>query len=112
VIFHDARWSLSYRDEAGGLSAFDPDRVLWAGLAANIHRHNQNLDAFAGHVAQALPRAVRLKVPDELAIADAGHQWGLSPFHYAKEYYGWLWDRLAELGVTPRPSPALAPAQA
>lgn len=32
----------------------------------------------------------RVRMPDELAVADAEHQWGPAPFHYTSEATDWL----------------------
>ncbi len=28
-------------------------------------------------------------LPAELALTDAGHRWGISPYHYVPEAYAW-----------------------
>lgn len=49
------------------------------------------------------------ELPARLAVADAHHRWGLSPYHYPAAAYAWLWDEvrstLALRGEAGAPSP-------
>jgi len=98
LIFHDARWARDYRDAAGAVRPLDPDRVLWEGLPANIGDHNRVLDRYARAVREVLPAAFHVRAPAPAQLADEGHRWGLSPFHYVEAYYRYAWDRFVELG--------------
>lgn len=36
----------------------------------------------------------RIEMPDEFAVADGEHMWGVEPFHYIQEYYKFMADEL------------------
>ncbi|RAK57087.1 hypothetical protein DJ018_03775 [Phenylobacterium deserti] len=98
LIFHDARWALDYMED-GQRRPFDPDRVIWPGIPANIDDHNQLLERYSQAMRQAAPNAFYVRAPADLTLGDAAHRWGLSPFHYGEAYYRYVWRRLGELGV-------------
>ena len=57
------------------------------------------------------PRLVRATPPPEVSLADPGHRWGLSSYHYVDDYYHWLIDTLLE--IEPAPAvPGTVPATA
>jgi hypothetical protein len=98
VILHDARWALEYFDKAGDRRPFEIDRLIWPGLPANIHEHNAILTDYMTYLQRALPAAFRVRAPVDLVVADEGHRWGLSPFHYTEAYYRYVWRRFVEMG--------------
>lgn len=46
------------------------------------------------------PRLVRATPPAEVCLADPGHRWGVTSYHYVEGYYHWLIDSL--LALEPR----------
>jgi len=99
VILHEARWADAYLDASGRRCDFDPELELMAGLRANRADHNGLLGRYQQAFMDALPRAHRVRAPADQILADEGHRWGLSPFHYAPAYYESIWAQLRALGV-------------
>ncbi len=98
VILHHAQWARTYLDAAGAPGRFDDSVPMWPGaasLAANNHLLRHYRDLFI----QAVPRTRVVQAPSRLMVADAGHIWGLSPFHYVRGYYADVWRQLRGLGV-------------
>ncbi|HET6971761.1 MAG TPA: hypothetical protein VFH92_11590, partial [Phenylobacterium sp.] len=59
--------------------------------------------------AELMPPFARVEAA-ELQVADATHQWGLSPFHYVPGYYTEIRRQLVSLGLEAAFSaPAAAP---
>ena len=70
-----------------------------SGKHGRIADHNAALADYQGSFLGLLPAARRVAVPPELRIADTGHRWGLSPFHYVEAYYREAHAQLQALGV-------------
>ena len=99
LILHEAQWAEASR-AANGRRTILPDAFeLMTGQMASRARHNALLHryqaAFRAHLPQAAPVAAR----DAVRLADPGHRWGLSPFHYIEDYYRDIWRQLQALGV-------------
>jgi hypothetical protein len=99
VILHEGRWSSQFYDEAGELQEFGPDSELFGGRRAEIAEHNALLARYEAAFRQAFPSARTIAAPSDLRIADARHRWGLSPFHYAPDYYRSVLQQLQALGI-------------
>ena len=99
VILHEAQWATRYRDAEGALQAFAPLVELFSGSWAEIEAHNKVLRAYQDAFLDAFPNAARIGAPAQLQVADQGHRWGLSPFHYVPEYYETVLPQLHALGV-------------
>lgn len=99
LILHEAQWATHYRDAEGQLRAFAPQVELFSGSWADIEAHNKVLRTYQSAFLQAFPNALRVGAPSELQVADQGHRWGLSPFHYVPEYYQTVLTQLHALGV-------------
>ncbi|MFN3523809.1 MAG: DUF6270 domain-containing protein [Phenylobacterium sp.] len=113
MILHEARWAERYRDGAGRTRPFGEDLAIWQGKPASAAEHNRLLAAYDAWFLELNPGAVRVAAPRH-RLADAGHRWGLSPFHYVEPYYEEIWSQLQAVGVTlPRaaaPAPPSVPA--
>jgi hypothetical protein len=55
------------------------------------------------------PRLVVITPPEDVAMADPGHKWGLSSYHYAERYYDWLLDELNAVKPVPATEPWYPP---
>lgn len=99
LILHEARWAERYRDDAGATQPFGDDLVIWEGKPANIEEHNRLLADYDRIFLELNPAAVRVAAPRH-RTADAGHRWGLSPFHYVDAYYEEIWSQLQAEGVS------------
>jgi hypothetical protein len=98
VILHHAQWAETYVDAGGALDRFDDCVPMWPG-AASLAANNDLLRHYRDLFMQAVPRTRVVQAADRLVVADAGHVWGLSPFHYARGYYDDIWRQLRGLGV-------------
>jgi hypothetical protein len=99
LIMHEAQWADRYRDEAGELHAFDPVVDILDGRLASLEDRNALLRRYQETFSRLTPGLARVSAPDDLRIADAEHQWGLSPFHYVADYYREIGRQLADLGI-------------
>ncbi len=99
LILHEAQWATRYRDAQGDLQPFAPQLELFSGSWADIEDHNKVLRTYQGAFLEVFPNAARVGAPAELQVADQGHRWGLSPFHYVPEYYEKVLPQLHALGV-------------
>ena len=99
LILHSARWAAHHRDARGRLKALPTPEIL-PGRAERIADHNRLLADYEAEFAALMPPMARVEAPDQ-RLSDAGHQWGLSPFHYVPEYYAAIWRQLQTLGVEP-----------
>jgi hypothetical protein len=97
LILHSARWAERYRDARGRLKAMPTTEIL-PGKAEQIAEHNRLLAAYEAEFTALMPPMAHVEAPDE-RLGDAGHQWGLSPFHYVPAYYEEIWRQLQALGV-------------
>jgi hypothetical protein len=97
LILHSARWAERSRTGAGRTAALTGAEVL-PGVAADIEAHNALLARYEAAFEAVMPPMARVEAPDH-RLADAAHQWGLSPFHYVPAYYREVWRQLAELGA-------------
>lgn len=95
LVLHAAQWATTSRPAAGETGG---DLLTLAGGADHVARQNDLLARYERRIAAALPM-VRVEAP-AARIADEGHRWGFSPFHYVPEYYAAIWDQLAALGIT------------
>lgn len=98
VILHHAQWAGTYLDAAGAPGRFGDSVPMWPG-AASLTANNALLRRYRDLFMQAVPRTRIVQAADRLTIADAGHVWGLSPFHYVRDYYADVWRQLRDLGV-------------
>jgi hypothetical protein len=103
LILHSARWAERHRDARGRLKPLPTTEIL-PGRAEAIADHNRLLADYEAEFTTLMPAMARVEAPDE-RLADARHQWGLSPFHYAPAYYEAIWAQLQGLGVERELSP-------
>ena len=103
LILHSARWAERRRGPDGDEAPL-ADAEIMPGQAGDIAGHNRLLARYEAAFSALMPPLARLEAAD-LRLADAGHQWGLSPFHYVPEYYAEIWRQLAALGVTAPTAP-------
>ena len=100
LILHSARWADRRRTAQGRTAAMSGVDIL-PGRAGDLAAHNALLALYEAAFAELMPSMARVEAPDR-RLADDGHLWGLSPFHYVPAYYEAIWDQLAPLGVRPR----------
>lgn len=101
IILHDARCAVRGLAETGATADLGPDWEFWPGQPASIARLNDLLGAYAEDFRQALPEAAVVRAPADVTLADAGHRWGLAPFHYVEAYYEAVLRQLEPLGCIP-----------
>ena len=102
VIIHHTQWARTYRQKTGETGVFDLGPVDWEG-------HNALLRRYRDLLLSAVPRAKVVEAPSSAQTGDEGHIWGLSPFHYAPDYYADVWRQLQALGVSAPAASAPAP---
>lgn len=95
LILHAARWATISRPAPGQAGG---DLIALAGGGDHVARQNDLLGRYEARIAALLPMA-RVEAPSS-RIADEGHRWGFSPFHYVPEYYALIWDQLVALGIS------------
>lgn len=98
LVLHEAQWAAGYRTDDGGRRRFPDEIALMEDRAANRGAHNALLARYQAAFRARFPQAAVVAAPRQ-RVADAGHRWGLSPFHYVDDYYRAVWDQLAALGV-------------
>ncbi len=99
VILHETQWATQYRDADAALRPFPADVEILEGRVSSIEAQNARLEAYQTTFARAVPRAVRVRAAEEFCVADVGHRWGLSPFHYVTDYYRDVWRQLRAAGA-------------
>lgn len=99
LILHRAQWATRYRDGARAARAFEDNVQIWEGRPTRIADHNRLLHTYETAFLELNPDAVLVASPEH-RIADAGHRWGLSPFHYGEAYYEDIWRQLEACGIT------------
>ncbi|HEY9217103.1 MAG TPA: DUF6270 domain-containing protein [Phenylobacterium sp.] len=99
VILHEAQWASDYLDAAGQRHRLTDTVEIWEGLPASIAEHNALLAGYGAQLAEAFPKLLRVGADPAAHVADAEHRWGLSPFHYVRDYYAQVRDQLRQLGV-------------
>lgn len=72
---------------------------------AVIERANDWLERAYARMGEDIPPERFITVSDEHQLADAAHQWGVSPFHYAEGYYLEFLEKLAAVTSAGRPRP-------
>ena len=97
LILHSARWAGVSKGAGGRPQALDDVEIL-AGEPADIAAHNRLLARSESAFEALMPPMARVEAPAR-RIADRGHQWGLSPFHYVEDYYADIARQLTALGV-------------
>lgn len=97
IVLHEARWAEAQTDGTGARSPLTGVEIL-PGRPADIARHNALLEDYELELLRATPYVAKVAAP-QLRLADADHQWGLSPFHYIREYYEEIWRQLQAHGV-------------
>jgi hypothetical protein len=106
LILHAARWAEATRAANGDLEPMTVSQTL-PGQVVRIADHNALLERYERWFLEILPQAEVVAAPAH-RLADAGHQWGPSPFHYVPEYYAEIARQLEALGIT---SPGRTPAE-
>ena len=99
LIMHRSRWARDYLDPDGARREFDEEVEIFEGKPAAISAHNALLCRYETVFRATTPGLAEVAAPDELQLADAGHRWGLSPFHYVEDYYRDVWRQLQALGI-------------
>ena len=97
LILHSAQWAERQRLANGRTAPVSGAQIL-DGQPADVAAHNALLARYEAAFAELMPPMARVEAPKG-RLADPGHQWGLSPFHYVGEYYEDIWNQLARLGV-------------
>jgi hypothetical protein len=100
LILHGARWAEQRRTTSGRIGRLSGVEVL-PGVAADIAAHNRLLARYEAAFLEVMPPTAIVEAPQD-RLADEGHQWGLSPFHYVPAYYAEIWRQLAALGAVER----------
>ena len=99
VILHSAQWATRWRDPEGREPAFGGELEILPGRPADLAAHNRLLRRYEQAFLAALPQAEVIGASPAHVIADAGHRWGLSPFHFVPQYYDDIWRELHARGV-------------
>ena len=99
IIVHEARWADRYLDADGQPRPFAEDVEIFTGKPARIADYNAVLDRYQAQFRELFPQADRVAAPEALRIGDAGHRWGLSPFHYVEDYYREVWRQFQAVGI-------------
>ncbi|ACG76901.1 hypothetical protein PHZ_c0487 [Phenylobacterium zucineum HLK1] len=102
LILHVSRWAHAQRTPQGVRPL--EGAALLDGQPVDIAEHNALLAAYEARFVEVMPPMARLDA-GALRLADPGHHWGLSPYHFVPEYYAEIWRQLEPLGV---PAPASA----
>lgn len=97
MILHSAQWAERQRLANGRTAAVSGMQIL-EGQPADVAAHNLLLGRYEAAFTALMPPMARVEAPKR-RLADPGHQWGLSPFHYVAEYYEDIWDQLERLGA-------------
>jgi hypothetical protein len=97
LILHSARWAERHRDAKGRVRPL-PTPEIQPGRPERIEAHNDLLARYEAEFEALMPPLARVEAPSH-RLADAGHRWGLSPFHYVPAYYTEIWRQLEALGV-------------
>lgn len=98
LILHAAQWATQSRTADGATLQIEDAEIL-PGRTADVAAHNALLTRYEAAFAAAMPPMARVSAPEH-RLADPGHTWGLSPFHYVPEYYAAIWRQLEDLGVS------------
>ena len=99
LVLHAARWAQASEDASGRqapLTYAEPWRRTPQPLP--IGEHNALLARYEAHLLDVMPPMAVVEAPAH-RLADPGHRWGLSPFHYVAPYYEEIWRGLEALGV-------------
>lgn len=97
LIHHEARWATHQRAPDGRLSPITGVEIV-GGQPAEIAQYNALLGRQEAAFRAVMPPMARVEASDH-RIADPGHRWGLSPFHYVPEYYDEVRRQLGRLGL-------------
>ena len=97
ILLHESQWAQAYLDDVGERRAFG-QTAIWGDRIADAERHNALLRTYQAAFRAALPQAMPIAA-DAFRTGDAGHRWGLTPFHYVPQYYEEIWRQLREAGV-------------
>ena len=100
LILHSAQWATERLIATGRRAALEGAEIL-PGAAADIAAHNALLARYEAAFEALMPPMARIAAPQH-RLADARHEWGLSPFHYVPDYYREVWRQLQALGAVGR----------
>ena len=113
LILHSARWAEQQRSADGTVRPLADVEIL-TGRPAAIDDYNAILARQEAAFEALMPPMARIDIAGP-QLADAGHRWGLSPFHYVPEYYAAVRGELEALGLdeafSDRPDAPSAPAE-
>lgn len=97
LILHSARWATAYRTAEGALSPFSGVEIL-GGDPVEIDDYNKLLERQEAAFLRVMPPTTIIDAA-AFRLGDANHRWGLSPFHYAPEYYDEVRRQLEAAGL-------------
>lgn len=83
IIIHEAYWAYKYI-ENGEIKEYPNQK--------NIALNNSLLKEYYDFLKKLIPTNI-VKLEGEI-LGDAGHVWGLSPFHYAEDYYKEIYEQI------------------
>jgi hypothetical protein len=106
LILHAARWAADQRLADGGIVPVRDVQIM-PGVPAEIPDYNDLLGRQQTAFEALMPPMARVDAAAH-QLADAGHRWGLSPFHYVPEYYVEIRRQLDALGLADAFSDPLA----
>jgi hypothetical protein len=98
LILHEAQWADRYLDVRGRRRNLPDETEIRPGRPATRSEHNALLRRYQARFVATVPGVHVVSAPD-LRLADEGHRWGLSPFHYVPDYYRGILAQLRALGV-------------
>jgi hypothetical protein len=97
LILHRSRWGTHQRLTSGRRRALTGVEIL-GGDPVRIADYNALLGRQDAAFLAAMPPVEIVEAP-RWQVADPGHRWGLSPFHYVPEYYDAIRAQLSALGL-------------
>jgi hypothetical protein len=98
LILHAAQWADTYRTRKGKVRPLNDDFLILDGKPGPRADYNAVLADYQSRFLATVP-GVRTVAAEAHRVADENHRWGLSPFHYAPDYYREIGDQLRALGV-------------
>ena len=98
LILHSARWA-DQQQGAGGPEPLQGEPQILPGRPADLSAHNALLARYEQWFTSTVPGVEVICAEAAHRLADPGHRWGLSPFHYVEPYYADIREALAARGV-------------